>query len=152
MAPSTTQDSFFQILALTCTETRRCFDRYVGMSQVRRQLLAVLADEHEVSHAALAKDLGVDGATVTRLVKSLESGGTVRRRLDPDDNRYTLASLTGAGEKLVADLRAAHRRYQASLLARISEDEQDVVVRVLERVRRNIEQVEQPAAEPPGGD
>jgi DNA-binding MarR family transcriptional regulator len=151
MAAPTSQDTFFQTLALTCTETQRCFDRHVGMSQVRRQLLAVLANEHEVSHAALAKGLGVDGAAVTRLVKSLESQGAVRRRLDPGDNRYTLASLTDAGENLVADLRAAHRQYQARLLAGISQDEQDSVVRVLERVRRNIEQVQQPEAEVPDG-
>jgi DNA-binding MarR family transcriptional regulator len=147
MVAPASQDMFFQILALTCTETRQCFDRHVGMSQVRRQLLSVLADEREVSHAALAKRLGVDGAAVTRLVKSLESQGAVSRRLDPDDNRFTLASLTEAGEDLVAELRSAHQQYQAHLLAGINQVEQDGVVRVLERVRRNIEQVQQLTAE-----
>jgi DNA-binding MarR family transcriptional regulator len=137
-------DTFFQVLALTCVETRRSFDRQVGMSQVRRQLLTVLADEGEVSHATLAKRLGVDGAAVTRLVKSLESQGVVSRRLDPQDNRFTLASLTEAGHDLVARLQSAHRHYQELLLAGIGQDEQESVVAVLERVRRNIEQVQQP--------
>ena len=147
MVTPASQDMFFQVLALTCTETRRCFDRHVGMSQARRQLLAVLAEEREVSHAALAKRLGVDGAAVTRLVKSLESQGAVSRRLDPDDNRFTLASLTEAGEDLVADLHSAHQQYQAHLLAGINQVEQEAVVRVLERVRRNIEQVQQITSE-----
>ena len=152
MVTPASQDMFFQVLALTCTETRRCFDRHVGMSQVRRQLLAALAEEREVSHAALAKRLGVDGAAVTRLVKSLESQGAVSRRLDPDDNRFTLASLTEAGEELVLDLRSAHRQYQAHLLAGINQVEQEAVVRVLERIRRNIEQVQQVTAEEHGRD
>jgi DNA-binding MarR family transcriptional regulator len=144
-------DTFFQVLTLTCVETRRCFDRHVGMSQVRRQLLTVLADEGEVSHAALAKRLGVDGAAVTRLVKGLESQGVVSRRLDPQDNRFTLASLTEAGHDLVARLQSGHRQYQELLLAGIGEDEQEAVVAVLERVRRNIEQIQQPPESPPTG-
>jgi DNA-binding MarR family transcriptional regulator len=152
MVSPASQDTFFQVLALTCAETRRCFDRHVGMSQLQRQLLAILSDEHEVSHAALAKRLGSDGAAVTRLVKSLESQGAVSRRLDPDDNRFTLASLTEAGENLVADLQSAHQQYQARLLAGISQDEQEAVVHILEEIRRNIELVQQLAAEEPSPD
>jgi DNA-binding MarR family transcriptional regulator len=150
VAAPNSHDTFFQVLALTCAETRRGFDRQVGMSQPRRQLLAVLASEGEISHAALAEHLGVDGSAITRLVKSLESQGVVRRRLDPDDNRFTLASLTDAGENLMADLRTAHRQYQTQLLTGISKDAQDSVVRALERVRRNAGQAHQPAADAPG--
>jgi MarR family transcriptional regulator for hemolysin len=146
VTPSPTDDAFFQVLTLTCGETRRGFDRHVGMSQPRRQLLAVLAEEREISHAALVKRLGVDGAAVTRLVKSLESQGAVARRLDPRDNRFTLASLTAAGEELVADLRSAHQRYEARLLAGISQDEMETVIDVLERIRTNIDHA------PPAGD
>jgi DNA-binding MarR family transcriptional regulator len=82
--------------------------------------------------------MAVDGATVTRLVKRLESEGTVVRRLDPDDNRFTLASLTAAGERLVAELHAAHRTFQRRLLAGVGAADQDTVVRVLGRLRVNI--------------
>jgi MarR family transcriptional regulator for hemolysin len=150
VAPSPTHDAFFQILALTCGETRRGFDRHVGMSQPRRQLLAVLAEEGEVSHAVLSKCLGVDGAAVTRLVKGLESQGAVVRRLDPRDNRFTLASLTAAGEELVSELRSAHEHFEARLLAGISQHDQEIVMRVLEHVRSNIGQVGQ-AADPASG-
>lgn len=89
-------------------------------------------------HAELQRRLGVDGASVTRLVKRLESQGTVARRLDPDGNRFTLASLTAAGEDLVAELRATHRAFQNRLLAGIAARDQETVVRVLERLRANI--------------
>lgn len=139
---TTQQDAFFQALAHTCAETRRCFDRSVGMSQTRRQLLTVLADEGELRHAALQRHLRVDGAAVTRLVKDLELRGAVVRRLDPRDNRFTLASLTESGAELVGELRSAHRQFQARLLRGISPDEQEAVKQILERLGANIREVQ----------
>ena len=142
----TESDQFFLELAQACSETRRAFDRSVGMGQARRQLLAALDDEGEVSHADLARRLGIDGAAVTRHVKALELAGFVRRRLDPDDNRYTLASLTGRGRERVAELRAAHGRFQRQLLAGVDADDRRAVVRALARVRTNIRAAGQPGA------
>jgi DNA-binding MarR family transcriptional regulator len=150
MAPPLAETLFLE-LAAACTETRRCFDRYVGMTQAQRQLLAVLQAEHETTHAALQHHLGVDGAAVTRLVKRLETDGAVARRLDPDDNRYTLASLTPAGATLVAEVTAAHRRFQSRLLAGIDRADQEVVVRVLGQVRANVRAVDDDAATETGG-
>jgi DNA-binding MarR family transcriptional regulator len=132
------QEALFRQLAAACSESRRSFDRRVGRSQAQRQLLALLREQGELSHAELQRQLGVDGATVTRLVKRLESEGTVARRLDPGDNRFTLASLTSAGEALVAGLHAAHRAFQDRLLAGVDERDQETVVHVLERLRANI--------------
>ena len=73
------------------------------MSQTRRQLLALLSQIGEVSHATLQQQLAVDGATVTRLVKQFESAGVLSRRLDPQDNRYTLVSLTTSGQRSPLD-------------------------------------------------
>ncbi|GLV60353.1 hypothetical protein KDH_71730 [Dictyobacter sp. S3.2.2.5] len=132
------EDSFFQQLASACSESRQAFDRHVGMSQPRRQLLILLSGLGEVSHAALQQHLAVDGATITRLVKRFESEGVLSRRLDPQDNRYTLVSLTASGQQTVADLSMAHRLFQARLLADIPKEEQEAALRVLERLRANI--------------
>jgi DNA-binding MarR family transcriptional regulator len=142
VTPSLAQDLFVG-LAAACADTRRCFDRYVGMSQAQRQLLTLLKEHGELRHASLQQRLGVDGATVTRLVKRLEVDGTVVRRLDPADNRYTLASLTSAGEELVVSLGAAHRRFQNRLLAGIDWVDQETVVQVLEQVRANVRAVDE---------
>jgi DNA-binding MarR family transcriptional regulator len=132
------EDIFFQYLASVCSESRQAFDQHVGMSQLRRQLLTLLSEIGEMSHAALQQHLAVDGATITRLVKQFESEGVLSRRLDPQDNRYTLVSFTGSGQHIVAELRAAHRLFQARLLAGISKEEQELVLHVLERLRTNI--------------
>jgi len=140
---------FFLHLAQACSETRRAFDRSVGLGQARRQMLVVLDDDGEVSHAALAGHLGIDGAAVTRHVKALELAGFVRRRLDPDDNRYTLASLTDEGRARVAELRAAHDGFQAQVLAGVDPADVQATVRALARVRANIRAADQATAGAP---
>ena len=132
------EDTFFQQLASVCSESRQAFDQHVGMSQLRRQLLALLSQIGETSHAALQQQLAVDGATITRLVKQFEAAGVLCRRLDPQDNRYTLVSLTVSGQQIVAGLSAEHRLFQARLLAGIPKEDQEMVLRVLERLHANI--------------
>src|SRR5690349_16447237 len=102
------EDTLFQQLAYACSESRQSFDQHIGMSQARRQLLVVLSQEGEMSHAVLQQRLGLDGATITRLVKQFEAEGVLSRRLDPQNNRYTLVSLTASGQQIVAGLSAAH--------------------------------------------
>lgn len=136
------QDTLFQELARAGSEARRAFSLTTGTSERRRQLLPLLLEHGEVSHAALSQWLGVDGATVTRLVKQLESEAAVSRRLDPVDNRFTLVSLTESGKRQAIELREARRHFQRRMLAGVNREDQKTVIRVLEQVRRNLEPIE----------
>ena len=131
-------ENFFLELSFACAETRQSFDTFTGISQSRRQLLALLAQKGELSHAALQQNLSLDGATVTRLVKEFEGNGWVSRRLDPQNNRFTLVALTEAGQKEIARLHASHHSFQARLLAGISPAEQETVINILGRLRANL--------------
>jgi DNA-binding MarR family transcriptional regulator len=140
-------DTLFQHIAYACSETRQSFDQHIGMSQPRRQLLTLVSQAGEISHAALQQQLAVDGATITRLVKQFESEGVLNRRLDPQDNRYTLVALTASGQQIVAELRAAHSVFQTRLLAGITSAEQEGMIRVLERLRTNIRTIQESSQE-----
>lgn len=135
------QDTLFQELERAGSEARRAFNLSTGTNERRRQLLPLLLEHGEVSHDALKRHLCVDGATVTRLVKQLESEAAVKRRLDPNDNRFTLVSLTEEGQKMAAQLHEERRQFQRRLLAGVSREEQKTVIRVLEQVRRNLEPI-----------
>ncbi len=141
------EDTLFQHLAYACSETRQSFDQHIGMSQARRQLLALVMWEGEISHATLQQQLALDGATITRLVKQFEAEGVLNRRLDPQDNRYTLVSLTDSGQQIVAGLSTAHRLFQTRLLAGITREEQEIMVRALERLRTNIRAIQDESQE-----
>jgi len=131
------QNLFYQ-LASVCAEARQTFIQRLGMSQARYHLLALLAEKGEIRHAALQQYLLLDGATITRLVKQFEAEGLVCRRLDPQDNRYTLAALTDGGWHVMAEIGEAHRIFVTRLLEGILNDEQEVTVRVLKQVHANI--------------
>ena len=137
------EETLFQQLAHAYIEARQAFAQHIGMSQARLQLLLLLASQGELSHAALQQRLGLDGATITRQVKQFETEGVVSRRLDPQDNRYTLVSLTSSGQQIVSGLSAAHEVFQARLLEGVSPEDQEVTGHVLARMRTNIRFFEQ---------
>jgi DNA-binding MarR family transcriptional regulator len=141
------EETLLHQLAQACAEAKQAFAQHIGMSQARYQLLALLAQHGEISHAALQQQLGLDGATITRLVKQYEAEGLVSRRLDPQDNRYMLASLTPSGQQTVAGISAAHRVFQTRLLDGITREEQEVVTHVLNRLRTNIRNVQDESQE-----
>ncbi|MFI6741551.1 MarR family winged helix-turn-helix transcriptional regulator [Nonomuraea sp. NPDC050451] len=134
----TPEDTFFRELGGACAELRQAFPRHVGMSPHRVQLLVRLWRDGETSHSDLRRTLGIDGASVTRLVKAFEAEGLVGRRLDPADNRYTLAALTPDGERVAADLERSHQAYQERLLDGVTAQQQEIVLGVLRRVRANM--------------
>jgi DNA-binding MarR family transcriptional regulator len=136
------EENLFYQLAYACSESRQAFMQHIGMSQPRYQLLTHLVQKGETSHATLQQHLLLDGATITRLVKQFEAEGLVSRRLDPQDNRYTLASLTDAGRQLVAGITEAHTAFVLRLLDGISAEEQEATLHIIKRLRANIRLVQ----------
>jgi DNA-binding MarR family transcriptional regulator len=122
------EDTLFQQLAYACSESRQSFAQHIGMSQARLQLLTSLEREGEISHATL---------------QQFEAEGVLSRRLDPQNNRYTLVSLTASGHSIVAGLNTAHSLFQTRLLAGISREEQEIMVHTLQRLRANIHSIQE---------
>lgn len=136
----TAEDAFFRMFGEAAAELRQGFARWIGMSAQRVQVLVRLHRAGETSHSELRQALGVDGASITRLVKELEHDGLTQRRVDPADNRYTLASLTPAGVQLAAELRERHQAYQKRLLEGIGRQDQERVLQTLRSLRDNLNQ------------
>ena len=138
----TFEDTFFEQLSYACSEAKQAYGQYIGMTQARLQLLTSLSRQSESSHAALQQRLQLDGATVTRLVKQFEAEGIVSRRLDPQDNRYTLVALTPSGQQIVKGLKETHATFQHRLLEGIPQEELEVTLRTLQHLRANLRDVQ----------
>ncbi|GAA2895954.1 hypothetical protein Acy02nite_25940 [Actinoplanes cyaneus] len=138
MEGETTEDTFFRLFGEAAAQLRQGFARSIGMSVQRVQILVRLHRNGETSHSELRQTLGIDGASITRLVKELERDGLVQRRVDPADNRYTLASLTPAGTRFAIELRERHQDYQERLLDGVDKQDQDRVLQALQRLRDNL--------------
>lgn len=84
--------------------------REAGISHFEYQVLAMLSmsAERTLRMSELAGLANGSLSRLSRVVDRLEKRGWVSRRPDPDDGRYTLATLTDAGWEKVADTAPGH--------------------------------------------
>src|SRR3954468_19345343 len=78
-----------------------------GLSLTAAATLARLQREGPARLTELAAAEGITQPSMTALVARLSAQGLVRRAADPSDGRAVILSLTGAGEELLAQRRAA---------------------------------------------
>ena len=71
----------------------------VGVTPARFDLLYALRQQGWHLQSELRRILGVAGPTVSRMLKSLEGLGLVKREVAPHDGREKVVSFTDAGEK-----------------------------------------------------
>ncbi|HLY55600.1 MAG TPA: MarR family transcriptional regulator [Stellaceae bacterium] len=80
-----------------------------GLTYVQTLLLAGLAERLEIdgriTQAGLAQSLGADAMMTSQVLRTLESGGLVRRERDPTDTRARNVVLTDDGARKLALVR-----------------------------------------------
>jgi DNA-binding MarR family transcriptional regulator len=114
------------------------FERHMGMSRARWHVLKRVFLEGQISQARLQSHLEVDGAAITRQVKQLEAQGLISRAADPQDNRYTLVTLTAAGRELAEGLMVVRNSFEAKVIAGMSDDDVAALRRSLNHIRANL--------------
>ena len=137
--PEAWNDSFLLALALTGHVLRSAFESFVGIPMSRLRLLAYMYGNGELSQADIQRHLEVDGATVTRQVKQLQAEGLLQRRVDPKDNRFTLVTLTEAGQGMVETLMGRGQEFQLLAIQNIEPESLGAAVGVLAQMRCNLQ-------------
>lgn len=117
------------------------FSRVVGMPSSELAVLRQLGIRHPRPQGvlALARQLGVDPAAVTRLLQSLEKRGLAQREADERDARRRSASLTPAGLRAVVELHDRGHALESAVMEGISAEDAAAAARVLGRLRAAIE-------------
>jgi DNA-binding MarR family transcriptional regulator len=85
--------------------------------------LRTLEDIGPASTNALARALHLDASTVTRQLRTLEEGGFIERRPDPDDGRSTTIRLTPDGYRTMRDVEVMRRRHMEALVGEWDDEE-----------------------------
>ncbi|HEX7735104.1 MAG TPA: MarR family transcriptional regulator [Ktedonobacteraceae bacterium] len=119
----------------------RFYERRLGMSQSRVMLLHELMHTGEISQTELAQRLGMETALMTRFAKQMEASGLLSRRVDPRDNRFTLVTLTPAGQQLFQQMMLFSREFEAQLVEGLSKDEQMAIRLALTHIQHKFEQI-----------
>jgi MarR family transcriptional regulator, transcriptional regulator for hemolysin len=101
-------------------------------------VLISLKSGQRASQRELAEAVGVQGATLTHHLNTMESAGLVTRRRDPANRRLHLVELTPAGEALFLRLREAAGAFDRQLRAGLSETEIGQLETLLAKLRENV--------------
>lgn len=100
---------------------------------------AVAACEHAPSQRELARQLGVDGATLVSTIDRLAAGGLVERQQDAHDRRVKQIVLTAKGRELADEVRREAAALRGLLLARLDAAQVAVAAAVLEELQHLLE-------------
>ncbi|WP_433174285.1 MarR family winged helix-turn-helix transcriptional regulator [Actinoallomurus sp. CA-150999] len=103
----------------------------VSLPQFR--VLVVLADLGISPSSSVARELGMNASSVTRLADRLEASGHVVRGHDPRSRSIVTLALTPAGRRLVDQVMRWRRDELARILGRLSPSERAVLAAALHR-------------------
>ena len=81
-------------LRLADQSMTQLFERQLGISLTRYQILCFLIDQSPCNQIAVQDRLKIDQAALTRHFKILEKEGLVNRRRNPENQREVLVEVT----------------------------------------------------------
>ncbi len=112
----------------------------IDLTMPQLKSLFVVWRKGRVSSRGLAQVLGVGPSAVTPLVDRLVGHGYARREEDADDRRITWICPTERGLSLIDRLQTLRREQIGKVIAGLTQDERESVLRGLELLRRASEQ------------
>ena len=101
-------------------------------------VLLCLKTQDLASQRELAEAVGIQGATLTHHLNTMESAGLVTRRRDPENRRLHLVELTPDGDALFFRLRDAAAAFDQRLRIGLSAGEVSQLEALLTRLRENV--------------
>jgi MarR family transcriptional regulator, negative regulator of the multidrug operon emrRAB len=115
--------------------------RKVGLSQGGFLTLVVLNRDPkmELTPSELSEKIGVTRATMTGLLDTLAKDGHIERRQHKGDRRKLVVRLTDAGRRRLDTLLPNHIRELGKLVPNLTEKEQKVLIRLLEKVNQGLQ-------------
>ncbi|MCE1193087.1 MAG: bifunctional helix-turn-helix transcriptional regulator/GNAT family N-acetyltransferase [Acidovorax sp.] len=123
--------------------TRRIgvLDPYLGsqLSLTEVRVLYELAHREAPVASELARELGLDGGYLSRILRRFETAGWLTRRASPRDARQSVLALTEAGRTTFEPLQQRSRDEAAALLAPLAPHRRQEVVGAMQRIQALLE-------------
>jgi DNA-binding MarR family transcriptional regulator len=136
-APDTTEQvaalrAVTRVLTGVAIRSLDVLDGAVSLAQFR--MLSVLADLGRARSARVARALGIDASTVTRLADRLVSAGHVIRGSDPQHRSVVTLELTPSGQQLVSKVAARRDRELSRIVDMLPPASRPVVTSALRQL------------------
>ncbi|MFM7009992.1 MAG: MarR family winged helix-turn-helix transcriptional regulator [Betaproteobacteria bacterium] len=104
--------------------------------------LVLLAQDGSMSAQYASRVIGMDKGSISRCFKSMQEGGLIRTKLDPNDGRARIAVLTAKGKALHDQIRGVALERERAFLSVLKPSEISVLLGLLHRLHENLPAVE----------
>lgn len=105
-----------------------------GLTLVQWRIIFVIADLGVTSSNVVCKATAMDKGLVSRKLKNLVQLGLVQSRTKEGDHRQHLLSLTDEGAQVYRKTLPIMQRRQKHLLSHLSEEETEILARILDKI------------------
>ena len=130
-------------LHLTDQTITQLFEKQLGISLTRYQILQFLLQKSPCTQIAVQEKLRIDQAALTRHFKILESEGYVSRKRNPVNQREVLVELTQeAKNQLLVNPPKHHLRVKEQMENILSSTEQQDLTALLTKLVSGLEKIE----------
>ncbi|MCD2451724.1 MarR family transcriptional regulator [Methylicorpusculum oleiharenae] len=109
-----------------------------GFTHSQWRALVHLSENENCRQIDLAEILEIKPITLARQIDLLEESGLVRRNKDADDRRAYRLEVTDKARAVMQELWAIADAVEAKVLAALTDEERDMMVSLLERVKAGI--------------
>lgn len=133
---------FVDLLFKVSRKLRNLLDariRAQGLTLARALALSALKDQSDFFQKNLADELGIENATLVRLIDALEEQGLVLRNVAEDDRRAKRVTLTPAGRKIVERIDAYAAELSNDVMFSIDEESVTDAMNVLQHIATAVE-------------
>ncbi|WP_247946873.1 MarR family winged helix-turn-helix transcriptional regulator [Streptococcus oralis] len=129
-------------LHLTDQMITQLFEKQLGISLTRYQILQFLLQQSPCNQIAVQEKLQIDQAALTRHFKILEKEGLVNRRRNPENQREVLVEVTDfAREQLVINPPQQHINVKSQMESVLTKGEREEFSRLLEKLISGLEEI-----------
>ncbi len=118
-----------------------------GLSVNEWRTMSVLNDFEPLSAKEIVSRSSMDKVVVSRAISSLQESALLERHIDPADRRRVLLRLTRKGKDIMQDLVPRVLDVEKQLLGDLSDEEFDLLKKLMLKVRKNAENIELPLGE-----
>ena len=130
-------------LHLTDQMITQLFEKQLGISLTRYQILQFLLQQSPCNQIAVQEKLQIDQAALTRHFKILEKEGLVKRRRNPQNQREVLVEVTDfAREQLITNSPQHHINVKSQMESVLTKGEREEFSRLLEKLISGLEEIE----------
>lgn len=137
----TLNEQFSESLFLATHSWRNELDRRLrplGFSHSRWLLLLHLSRNDGCAHSELAQFMGIEAATLVRLVDHMEKEGLLKRCASETDRRVKHLHLSEAGKKVVEEIRSYAADLRKEVLSGLNQTEIKTALNVLNNIREKL--------------